>query len=65
MKGRLPKLHGTWVRHKETNEEGRIAYRDSETKLVWVVWGIAQGASGCLVKDLVKLNQWEPTPWYR
>ena len=56
MKGRLPKLHGTWVRHKETNEEGRIAYYDSETKLVWVVWE-TEGARGCRVKDLVKLNQ--------
>ena len=58
------KLHGVWVRLKGTDQEGRIAYYDHKTKLVWVVWD-GGGASGCEVKDLLRLRQWEPDPWYK
>lgn len=58
------KLHGVWVRLKGTDREGRIAYYDHKTEMVWVVWDDG-GASGCTVPELLRLRQWEPAPWYK
>ena len=71
------KKHGYWVRLKDSDREGRIAYYDTTEELVWVVWDTGPytmngyqyksktvSASGHLAKELV-LTPYEPDPWFR
>jgi hypothetical protein len=70
------KMHGHWVRHKKFGWEGRIAYYDKNTRLVWVVWdpnyqsknkwkqkGTHSG--GHKASELTLLKGYEPEPWYK
>jgi len=71
------KKHGAWVKRKGTTREGRIAYFDRKTGLVWVVWEMGKyrdnghthktkqpSAEGCEPKDLLLMGQYELSPWF-
>lgn len=69
------KKHGHWVVHKELRWEGKIAYYDRKTKLVWVLWDPqftpkkwkkafkGYASSGHPVSELATLP-YEPDPWF-
>ncbi len=70
-------MHGAWVRLKDSTLEGRIAYYDKDTKLVWVVWDMGKymlgkhsykmkqpSASGHSVDKLLYLSRYEHSPWW-
>ena len=77
MKRYSHKLHGHWVKLKDSTRYGRIGYYDRKTKLVHIVWDpVKYGWKGYLFKesaysstaenpeDLVLVRKWEPEPWY-
>lgn len=72
------KMHGAWVRLKSSTLEGRIAYYDTKTKQVWVVWEMGKytlnghqhrmkqpSASGNSAKELIYMKGFEHAGWFK
>ena len=63
------KMHGQWVRNKQSGEVGRISYYDRRTELVWVIWEPVRpqkmwGASGVPTSQLLKIKGYDREPFF-